>query len=1218
MARASTFTSYLNVEPAKGIDQSLAALERKTNAALNRITQRAAAASAATSGGRPGQASAAIQRQAAAEREHAAALQRTARAADQAAAASQRVAAKHLLESNAARAAASSTTALERSLRLAAVAANVAQGPLGPLAGRLSAVATAVRELSGLRLGLVSAGALGATFVRAASSAQELKSKLYPLFDSQQQVNSAFRDTIRIANDARLSLEPVVDLYARLTLGGRDVGLSQQRITRVTEIAAKAARLSGGSQISQDAGLYQFAQGLGSGALAGDELKSVRENTLRLATAIADGLGVTIADLKRLGKEGKLTAEVVATALESQAARIDAEMGRLPVTIASATARLKTAFLALVNGGDEAYGITRTLGAGLNLLAENLGKVAQAAITLTIAYAATRAINMGKQVSADVSAWRAQRTAIDEARAAVVKETQDRLTATQAARTSAAERVVALRAERAEIERNVQAQRQATQALVNERNTLASRTGAGAYAGRIYDLQRLPKAAEEAARAETRLRLVQMDQRDTLLQLHRETEALSRANAVHRNSVILADAATGKFVKTQANMRSALSSLRVETGSLVVAKQRLRAAMEANTRSANVFASAGRALWGVIGPNLLGLAIGVLITSLLSLKSQHERVAAAADRMAEREQVLARMVNLTTGEIKEQNQALIENERLKAGEEVRTARRNFIASQLSLSADAGGRRGASGRQATPLVSAQIQRYLNDPSTVNDVSTELGRIARTSTSVAERRAAERAIPRLADVVTAATTLNDARAQERILLNGGTAADRARFLGEDLASGGAAQSDEDVAEARRNRAAATDDAAKAERELQQIQSRTDQRSDILSKYEERSTALRRAEIDTRRLMQMVGQEINDQRFITADNALGRGIYTQEMADADKARIDYGVRQPLRDVFEEFERNRDISMLRLDGYEAEAAALQRALTLQDDIGELGREDLERLIRQERQQLRINDALESRARELQGILDAANQTRDAFADMLTQLSRNPVNALKNFGSTILNNIAQIQARRLTERLFAGADERLRQLVTGSNGVERAAEILERNVRTAGEALPPMATAAERTATALENAANRIDATFGGPGVAVEGAGAGAAGIAGALADATSGRVAANDNGDTIIVTAPARNRPPVQGDGPTPSGTEAYTAVFTVMGENLDRIFKSGSFFTGIGKSVGKAVEGAQTGMMASGVLRALGVKQSSTGAAMAPRWLGARNSATRSPTS
>lgn len=1208
MARSTTFTSYVNMEPAKGVDAALAQLERKANAAFSRISMRASAASSATNGARGVQTPAQIQTLVSAERRHAQALQQTAHASNQAAAASSRLAGKHMLESNAARAAAASTTTLERSLRLASVAANVAQGPLGPLAGRLSAVATAVRELSGIRLGLVGAGALSAALVRSASSAQELKSKLYPLFDSQQQVNAAFRDTIRIANDARLSLEPVVDLYARLTLGGRDVGISQQRIARVTEIAAKAARLSGGTGVSQDAGLYQFAQGLGSGNLAGDELKSVRENTLRLAKAIADGMGVSIAELKRLGKEGKLTAEVVATALETQAGRIDAELARLPATISASTARLSTAFLAMVNGGDEAYGVTRALAGAMGFLADNLGNVVQTASTLAIVYASIKAVDMARSVSRDVAAWNQQRAAIAENRSAFAKEVQERTAAAATARTTSAERIMQLRSERTELQTNADLARRAERDAFRARNDLRIKTSGGAYAGRALDMVELEKATQRLTSANTQLVYSQGQLYNSQIDLHRETQVLNNANTTYRNGMILSSAANGTFVRSTSSMRAALTSLRAETGSLVLAKQRLRAAMDANSRSANIFRSAGRALWGVIGPNLLGLAVGLLITALLTLKNQTERVAAATDHMAEREAILARMVDLTTGAIKEQNSALLENERLKARGEVEARRREFRAALVSVGADAvDRRRGATGAGAAPKVAEQLRRFQQNPGDVSAVSAALGLIARNSESPAERRAAERAISRLADTTQAATNLADAQAQERLLLGVGTAADRARFSGEgDGTTTPAGQSDEEVAAARRDRSTATRDAAEAERELQQIQQRTDTRSDILSRYEEQSTALRRAAIDTRRLLEMVGKEVNDAAFITADNPLGRGIYTEEMATADRARIDYGVRQPIRDAIDEQQRSIDLGRLRLDGYEMEAAVLERALSIQDNMGEVTRQELEQLLANERTQLRINDALESRARQMAGILDAANSTRDAFENMLLGLSKDPVGSVKNFGKQILGNIAQVQARQLTERLFAGADEKLRQLIRGSNGVDRAAQILADSVRTAADPLPRLGTAATTTAEALEAATARINASVGGtgaPGTAGSTSPSAIAAIAAAaiplVTSGGGGLDAANDNADPdrIVVTTPRR---PLD-TGPMPTGLQAYSAVFEAMGENLDRIFKSGTFFSGIGKGVGKAIGGAQDGMMASGVLRALGVKQSQTGAAI-----------------
>src|SRR3546814_2657242 len=120
----------------------------------------------------------------------------------------------------------------ERSLRTTATTLNVVQGPLGPIAGRVGALAAAVGELTGFRLGLAGTGAALFALTSQANRYTEIRSRLVPLFEAQTDVNKAMRDTVRIANEARTGLVPVADLYARLTLGGREFGMSQQRIAR--------------------------------------------------------------------------------------------------------------------------------------------------------------------------------------------------------------------------------------------------------------------------------------------------------------------------------------------------------------------------------------------------------------------------------------------------------------------------------------------------------------------------------------------------------------------------------------------------------------------------------------------------------------------------------------------------------------------------------------------------------------------------------------------------------------------------------------------------------------------------------------------------------------------------------------------------------------------------------------------------------------------------
>jgi phage-related minor tail protein len=90
--------------------------------------------------------------------------------------------------------------------------------------------------------------------------------------------------------------------------------------------------------------------------LGGDELRSIAEQTPRLAQAIVDGLDKaliggqsrTIATLKKLGSEGKLSAEVVFRAIQNQAATLEREFGKVPLTIGQSLNVLRNEFIDFV------------------------------------------------------------------------------------------------------------------------------------------------------------------------------------------------------------------------------------------------------------------------------------------------------------------------------------------------------------------------------------------------------------------------------------------------------------------------------------------------------------------------------------------------------------------------------------------------------------------------------------------------------------------------------------------------------------------------------------------------------------------------------------------------------------------------------------------------------------------------------------------------------
>ena len=107
------------------------------------------------------------------------------------------------------------------------------------------------------------------------------------------------------------ALEGVTDITARLA----PLGTSVEDIKTVFFGFNTAAKLAGASAMESSNAFRQLAQALGSGRLAGDEFRSVSEQVPTVLAPIAEELGVTIGELKKLAADGKLTSDVVLRAL---------------------------------------------------------------------------------------------------------------------------------------------------------------------------------------------------------------------------------------------------------------------------------------------------------------------------------------------------------------------------------------------------------------------------------------------------------------------------------------------------------------------------------------------------------------------------------------------------------------------------------------------------------------------------------------------------------------------------------------------------------------------------------------------------------------------------------------------------------------------------------------------------------------------------------------
>jgi tape measure domain-containing protein len=262
--------------------------------------------------------------------------------------------------------------------------------------GRLSSVASAVIT------------ALATTQVLAyADSWTIVNNRLRQATKTADEFNIAQRGVIEIAQRASVGVEGVATAYSRLAQATSELDLSQERLLDLTNKLTLALKAGGATAEETSSVMIQLAQGLGSGALQGDELKSIMEASIPITKALAKEFGVTVGELKTLGSEGKITADRVVSAVEN----MDESALKFTKTFSDGLVNIKNALTAYVGGVDESIGATKFLGESLQTVAQNVGLITDAVIALGVLFGARLVGSIASSTAAMVAYTRGALTA---------------------------------------------------------------------------------------------------------------------------------------------------------------------------------------------------------------------------------------------------------------------------------------------------------------------------------------------------------------------------------------------------------------------------------------------------------------------------------------------------------------------------------------------------------------------------------------------------------------------------------------------------------------------------------------------------------------------------------------------------------------------------------------------------------------------------------------
>ena len=254
----------------------------------------------------------------------------------------------------------------ERVIRIVLDADDVKRG-LDQVSGKLDKTGKAakktgdsMRALKTIAGGLV-AGLGIRELGRAADQFTTIGNRIRLVTDSTAEFNTVQDELVGLAQRTRTDLGATAELYARVARSTETLGVSQNRVLAFTESVNQALQISGATAAEAGAGVIQFAQGLASGALRGDELRSVMEQMPRLASAIADNMGITIGQLRILGEEGKLTAEAVFEAVEKAGPELQKEFAQITPTLGQAMTTVRNFATVIIGEFNAAAGITEGL-----------------------------------------------------------------------------------------------------------------------------------------------------------------------------------------------------------------------------------------------------------------------------------------------------------------------------------------------------------------------------------------------------------------------------------------------------------------------------------------------------------------------------------------------------------------------------------------------------------------------------------------------------------------------------------------------------------------------------------------------------------------------------------------------------------------------------------------------------------------------------------------
>ncbi|CAM3387456.1 tape measure protein [Paracoccus nototheniae] len=240
-----------------------------------------------------------------------------------------------------------------------------------------------------LGIGISAAAAAQAVrrYAQIADAATKMQNALRVIGLEGDDLSRVYEQLFSSAQRNSAPVSALVDLYSKLSLTQKELGVSSDDLIEFTDGIAVALKVAGTDATTAGGALMQLSQALGGGVVRAEEFNSILEGTPTIALAVARGLkeaGGSVAELRKLVIEGEVSSTAFFRAFQVGSVELREQAETTQSTIGQAMTRVGNSLVTVIGDFDKTSGASSNLAEMIGDLSDGLDRFDAAAFVSKI------------------------------------------------------------------------------------------------------------------------------------------------------------------------------------------------------------------------------------------------------------------------------------------------------------------------------------------------------------------------------------------------------------------------------------------------------------------------------------------------------------------------------------------------------------------------------------------------------------------------------------------------------------------------------------------------------------------------------------------------------------------------------------------------------------------------------------------------------------------